>query len=164
MAIPFALILALVAGEASARALIADKPVATLQMVVGMLMWMALLAWPAHRLFTKLTGVRTVSVDNGHVTVTDKGLFGTTAETVPLDTFDGLAHHIRASLSGTRHELILAHPDRSRSVLLAIADRFTKTEVERVCLLLGVPEIPARALYEPRPAEAALETPALAAA
>lgn len=164
MAIPFALILGLVAGEASARALIVEKPVAALQMVVGMTMWMGLLAWPAHRLLAKLTGARTVRIDTHHVTVTDKGLLGTRTSSIPLDDFDGLAHHIRASLSGTRHELILAHPDRNRSVLLAIADRFTKSEVERVCALLGVPEIAARELYEPRREAAPIKAPALAAA
>ena len=164
MAVPFSLILGLLAEEPSARALIAERPLASAQMAVGMLMWMALLAWPAYRLLTKLTGTRTVTIDGSQITVVERGLFGTQTWTLPLTSFDGLAHHVRASLSGTRHELILAHPDRSRSVLLAIADRFSKIEVERACALLGVCEIPARELYEPRRQELEIQSPALAAA
>ncbi len=164
MAIPFALIVGLLAGEPSARAVIAERPLASAQMTLGMLMWMGLMAWPANRLLTKLTGMRTVSIDGHQVTVVDKGLLGTNTWTLPLTSFEGLAHHVRASLSGTRHELILAHPDRSRSVLLAIADRFGKSEVEGACTLLGMREIPARDLYEQRRPEPDRPAPVLVGA
>jgi hypothetical protein len=164
MAIPFALILELIAGEPSARAMIADRPLATAQMTIGMLLWMALLAWPARRLLCKLFTTRTVALDAHTVTVTDRWLLGSRTRIAPVAAFDGLAHHVRASLSGTRHELILAHADRSRSVLIAVADRFTKSDVERACHLLGVREIPARELYETRLPETEIEAPALAAA
>ncbi len=154
IAVPFSLILVMAAGEPAARALLLERPGATLQMGLGVVVWLALFAWPANRLLTRLTSARTVRIDAGHVHVTEKRLTGTRTWTLPLAAFDGLAHHVRASLSGTRHELILAHHQRNHSVLVAVADRISQAEIERTCRLLGVREIPARALYH------AIQTPA----
>jgi hypothetical protein len=54
---------------------------------------------------------------------------------------------VRASLSGTRHELILVHPEREKSVLLSLAAKMAQTEVDRVATLVCHKEIPASALY-----------------
>ena len=54
---------------------------------------------------------------------------------------------MRASLSGTRHELILVHPERDKCVLLSVAPRTTQAEVDRVATLLGHKEIPPSELY-----------------
>ena len=66
---------------------------------------------------------------------------------MPLASFAGVAHHVRASLSGTRHELILVHPDREKSVLLSLAAKVAQAEVDRVAALLGHKEISPGVLY-----------------
>ena len=66
----------------------------------------------------------------------------------PLSEFRGIAHRIAASLSGTRHELILLHGNGRRSVMVAAKDVLTPAEVARVAKLLGQREIPAVALYQ----------------
>jgi hypothetical protein len=50
-------------------------------------------------------------------------------------------------LSGTRHELILVHPEREKSVLLSVAPRTSEGEVDRVATLLGHKVIPPSELY-----------------
>jgi hypothetical protein len=150
VAIPFTLILASLAGEPAARALLAERPGATLQMALGVVVWMTLFAWPANRLLNRLVAARTVTLTPEHIEVRERGLLGTEVWMLPLAAYDGLAHHVRASLSGTHHELILAHADRDRSVLLAIAPRFSEADVQRISRLLCVREIPARDLYASR--------------
>ncbi len=59
----------------------------------------------------------------------------------------GVVHHVRASLSGTRHELILVHPQREKSVLLSLADKMPQSEVDRVAALLGQKVVPPSELY-----------------
>ena len=94
-----------------------------------------------------MTVTRTVEIDERTVTVTEGGQFRTWTWSAPLGAFTGLAHHLRASLSGTRHELILVHPEREKSVLLCLADTLAQQEVERVATLLGHKEIPSSVLY-----------------
>jgi len=148
MAAPFAMIVAAAADEPSLRALLKEHPVATLQATLGLVVWLALFAWPAQRLAAKAFTSRHVTISDGYVTVTEQnGLFGDETWSEPLSSFDGVAHHIRTSMSGTRHELFLAHPDRDRSVQIAVADRITKQEVERAAALFCLPEVPAHFLY-----------------
>jgi hypothetical protein len=54
---------------------------------------------------------------------------------------------VRATLSGLRHELILVHPVRGRSLLLHAGDQMTRGLLERATTLLRLPEVPARELY-----------------
>ena len=144
-AIPVGLILSLAGGA------LWERPVAGIQGAVGLAIWFALFTFPAVDLVRRLTSSRSVKIELGRVTVTEQRLLGSATWTAPISAFDGLAHHIRTSVSGTRHELILAHSDRSRCVLIAIADRFAKPEVDRAAAMLGVREIPARDLYSTRP-------------
>jgi hypothetical protein len=66
-----------------------------------------------------------------------------------------VAHHIRASLSGARHEIVLVHADRRRSVLLHFADRVLESELAAVARRLELPVVPARWIYRtPTPAAA----------
>jgi hypothetical protein len=77
----------------------------------------------------------------------ERGLIRRASFETPLASYAGVAHHIRASLSGNRHELILVHPDPARTVLVAVAPRFGESDIQRLCLLLGHREVPAKALY-----------------
>ena len=73
--------------------------------------------------------------------------FGSTAWSVPLASYSGIAHHVRASLSGLRHELILVHPDPAKNLLVAVADRIPQATLDRAKALLRLPEVPAKSLY-----------------
>jgi hypothetical protein len=94
-----------------------------------------------------MTLTRTVDIDERTVTVTEGSRFRTWTWSAPLSSYTGLAHHLRASLSGTRHELILVHPERDKCVLLSLADTMAQCEVDRVAALLGQKEIPSSELY-----------------
>lgn len=58
-----------------------------------------------------------------------------------------VAHHVRTSLSGTRHELILVHPEQEKSILLCVAPRTSQSEVDCVAALIGHKPIPPGELY-----------------
>lgn len=59
----------------------------------------------------------------------------------------GVTHHVRASLAGSRHELILVNPEREKSILLSVAPRTSQAEAERVAALLGPRQISPSELY-----------------
>ena len=80
----------------------------------------------------------------------EEGLFAGKIWEEPVARYTGVAHHIRTSLSGTRHELVLAHPDRARSILISAAPDISQDDVDRICTLLGRAEISSRELYSVR--------------
>ena len=145
LAVPLSLIGA--HAEHSALALFSDKPVSALQILTGFVVWSALFIWPLKRIVTCMGACRQVQIDRQMVKVDDSSPFGGKSWSAPLDSYRGIAHHIRASLSGNRHELILVHADREKNVLLAISDRVSHTTFERAKSLLGLPEVPAKDLY-----------------
>jgi len=131
----------------AARALLAQHPALGLEILAAIVFWAYLLGLPLWRLVHRLAATRAVEIDGSTVTVTEDGPFRSSTWSVPLGSFAGLAHHVRASLSGTRHELILVHPAREKSVLLTLADKMPQCEIDRVAALLGHKEIPASELY-----------------
>lgn len=142
----FELILA-AAFAPAVRAVVAQHPAIAIEVLVGIAFWIYLLALPLKRLTDRLFLSRTIEIDDGTVRVIEKGHFRTRTWSQPLATFTGVAHHVRASLSGTRHELILVHPQRDKSVLLSLASAMPQAEVDRVATLLGHNEIPPLSLY-----------------
>jgi hypothetical protein len=130
-----------------ARAIVAQHPALALEILAAAAFWTYLLGWPLKRLFDRLSVSRAIEIDAATVTVVESGYFRASSWTVPLASFSGIAHHVRASLSGTRHELILVHPDRDKSVLLSLAPKVAQPEVDRVAALLGHKEISAGVLY-----------------
>lgn len=147
LAIPYAAVVRHLIEEPSARQLVLDQPARVLQLGLGFAVAMALVCWPASRLAVRLVRRRVVTVSPGWVESEDTGLAGARAWREPLANYEGIVHHVRASLSGVRHEVILVHPLPERSILLALAPRFAEGDVARICDLLGLPEIPARRLY-----------------
>lgn len=131
----------------AARAIIAQHPALGLEILAAMAFWAWLLGLPLKRLVSRLTLTRAVEIDEGSVRVVEGGRWRSRAWAEPLGAYTGVAHHVRASLSGTRHELILVHPDRDRSVLLSLAPTMAASEIARVAALLGHQEIPASLLY-----------------
>ena len=147
LAVPFTLIGAHAAGEQSPLSLLVDNPVSTLQVLTGLVVWIALFVWPLKRIVTCMGARRQVAIDGGQVTVADSSPFGGETWSAPLASYRGIAHHIRASLSGNRHELVLVHADPAKNVVLTIADRITQATFEQARQLLALPEVPAKDLY-----------------
>jgi hypothetical protein len=131
----------------SARAIIALHPVQTLEVLFAVAFLIFLVGLPVKRLIDRLASTRTVNIGSGTVTVTEGGYFHDWTWSAPLASYTGVAHHVRASLSGARHELILVHPVWEKSILLSVAPRTSQSEVERVADLLGHKQIPPAELY-----------------
>ena len=127
--------------------------------------------WPLRLVLARAGTARVVDITAGSVRVTDRGPLRSTTWTEPLGAYRGVAHCVRTSLSGVRHELILVHADARRHVLLAAAPAMPQSLLTRTASLLALPEIAARDLYvDPRrhiaPAQAGdapVTIPALAA-
>lgn len=145
--VPFVLLGQHLVADAEARALILERPGMSLQIALALGLWALLFALPAHRHLGRLFKRRAVGMDGVSVNVAERGLFGVSRWREPLSSYAGLTHHVRASVSGTRHELILIHPEAEKSILLMSADRISEGEIARVAKFLGRPEIPARDLY-----------------
>ena len=69
---------------------------------------------------------------------------------LPICEYRGIAHRVRTSVSGLRHELMLVHPEPQKCVLLHTADELPQPTVDRAATLLRLPEIPAIELYGPK--------------
>jgi len=145
LAVPLSLIGA--HAEHPALSLISDNPVSALQILTGFVVWAALFVWPLKRIITRMGARRHVVIDGRNVNVEDSSPFGGSSWSAPLASYRGIAHHIRASLSGNCHELVLVHADPAKNVVLAISDRVSQTMFERARILLALPEVPAKDLY-----------------
>jgi hypothetical protein len=137
-------------GQASGLSVLAERPLAALQTAAGLSLCSLLLLTPALRGLTRLWARQDVRVDTAMVEIQRHTPLGIARRCVPLNDYQGIAHHIRASLSGLTHEIILVHPDSAFSVTLLSAERVTQTTLDDYKSLLGLPEIPARAIYEGR--------------
>ena len=147
LAIPLTLLAARAAAEPWPFSLLADRPLASLQVLLGLGLWAALFIWPLKRIVGRFGASRSVTIDGAKVAVTDASPFGSRSWSAPLGSYAGIAHHVRASLSGLRHELVLVHSDPAKNVLIAIADRIPQSTVDKAKALLGLPEVPAKDLY-----------------
>lgn len=150
--LPFGLVAAKAAGEPGALAMIADRPLTMLNLALGFALAIALVAYPIRTLLDRIGRHRTVVLGPGRVIVTDRALTGERSWSEPLSAFRGVAHHIRASLSAPRHEIVLVHADPARSILLHFAPKVQQAELEDVARTLGLPIVPARAIYRAEPA------------
>ena len=141
------LILILVFAAADFAHAVSDKPLAVGLLILGLTALVAAFLFPTHKLIRRLWITRTVRIVPEGVIVSEHGLLTSKVWSAPLSEFTGVAHHVRTRLSGIRHELILVHRDRRRSVLLLAADRVAQQTVAQAAALFGVPELSARELY-----------------
>lgn len=144
---PFVLLAGHLVGDAGTREVMAGHPGIALRLALALGIWAALFGWPIKRLVRGLFGDQTVEITAQGVTVTDHGPLGARVWHADMSEFRGVSHHIRASLSGSRHELVLAHPKPSRSVVLAAASRLDQSEIDNFAKVLGHVEISSRDLY-----------------
>lgn len=147
LAVPLSLIGARAASEPSPLDHLASNPASAAQIIAGLLLWGALFLWPIKRTVARMGASRSVEIDGNTVTVVDRTPFGSRIWIEPLQNYSGLAHNIRASLSGNRHEIVLAHADARKNVVISLGDRITQTTMDKAKALLGLPEVPARQLY-----------------
>jgi hypothetical protein len=146
----------------TALSIAADNPGAAAQVVVGLVLWSVIFVMPAKRIIQRFGTGRQIRIEAGIVTVSEIGLFGSREWQAPLHEFRGIVHHVRSTLSGLRHELLLIHGERRRSLLLYTANQISQTTIARASSLLELPELPAGELYRRnlrRPPEAACAGP-----
>jgi hypothetical protein len=124
-----------------------DNPMAAAQVAVGLAAWTGLFVAPVWRLLQRFGGCRSVHIAGDMVTVREQTLARTSIRRMPLSAFAGIAHHVRSTLSGVRHELYLVHRKRGQSLLIHSADTISAATIAAVGTLLGLPTIPAAELY-----------------
>jgi hypothetical protein len=143
--VPVGLVLAFAGHEV--RDAVAQHPLAAMILGAGLIAWVALFLIPAKRIVQRFGSRRRVTIVHDRVTVADHSLFGARHWSAPLAEFRGVAHHIRSTLSGVRHELILIHPSRSRCVVLHSAQAIGQPTIDRATALFRLQQIPAHELY-----------------
>jgi hypothetical protein len=158
---PFAMIADHLARD---PAVAAQRPMTVLALALAFLVWLIVFGWPIAVRASRAMIDRHVAFAPGFVTVTDTGLLGARTWNEPLANYDGLTHRVKSSLSGTRHELILVHPNASRSVLLRASARISQSEIETTAALFGCPEIAPRVIYASFKTAVSMPRPALATA
>ncbi len=146
--------------SAFALAQAAEHPGDALLAGIGIAIFVALFGFPLSRAIAALGSQRTVRIAQGFVTVENRSFFGTRTWTLPLQSYQGVAHIVRTSLSGARHELVLVHASRARRVLLCASDRLTESDLANAGHLLDLPLVPANDLYRwPKRQETAAARP-----
>jgi len=124
-----------------------QKPLAGAVLALGLLAWTVLFLVPAYRIAQRSWQRRSVSITRERVVVRDAGLLGSRLWTAPLAEFRGVAHHVRATLTGVRHELILVHRAPNRSLLLHTEPSISQPTIDRAAALFSLPQLPAQELY-----------------
>ncbi len=137
-------------------ALDAPSPLIGLELGLGFLLLAGLVWWPLRLGVTRLARRRTVEICRDHVFVTDRGHFSEMRWSAPMSEFAGVAHHVRSSLSGVRHELVLVHPKRRRSLILRVSEKISEQDLDDMRCLLLTPKVASLELYQPRRAVARL--------
>lgn len=127
---------------------IAEHAGATTLLMTGIILGLTLLYFPLRSGLARLGGAGVVRLQDGQVHVERQGLLGRQQWSAPLKAYCGVTHHIRATLSGPRHEIILVHPDPAKDVLLNLAPRHPQEGAAYYGELLGLPEVQPRTLYQ----------------
>lgn len=143
---PFYLVATAALADQDLRAVVTTRPLAAVQIAAGLAFWLVLLGFPIYRLLDTLTRSRSIEIASGSVTVEDRAFGRSNVWSAPISSFLGLAPFLRASVAGVRHELILVHPNRERSLLVAMAPRLMQSEVDQVASTLGLKELAPQAL------------------
>lgn len=135
------------ADHPSLAALVVERPLASAQILAAIALWGALFVAPASMMIARLCKGREATITAVRVEITDRSPLGVRTHSVPLQDYLGIAHHIRASLSGLTHELVLVHREPAFDINLLSGERVTQAELESAKALLGLPEVSARTIY-----------------
>jgi hypothetical protein len=120
------------------------------QLAVGFAVALALTAFAMRRVRMAWGSNATVEIGHGVVAVVERRFGVSHRWALPVTDFLGLAHNVRSSLSGARHELVLVHADPAHNVLIGLAPSMPQQHIDRVAILLGLLEIPASSLAAKR--------------
>jgi len=134
--------------SADVRRALAAHPAVAVELALALMFWAGLILWPLRNILIALISDRFVDIRNGEVKVVDRTPFSTTLWQMPLSNFEGVALHTRTSLSGIRHEAVLVHPNKNRSIILMAADRIGGADFDRLCHTLRLPAVSAGRLYD----------------
>src|SRR5262245_49475061 len=129
---------------------VAEHPGSTALLAAGLFIGFGLLLFPLRSGLVRLGGQTTIRVADGMVAVERRGVLRRRSWSAPLAQFCGVTHHIRATLSGPRHEIILVHPDPAKDLLLHVASRHPQDGADHYAEFLGLAELQPRALYSRR--------------
>lgn len=127
---------------------VARRPLASIQIAFGLVIWAALFVVPASRAIAAIGRRREVSIVDDVVEIKDRSLLGTRSRGARVGDYRGITHHIRASLSGLTHEIVLVHSNPSLTVTLLSADRVTQGMLDEAKTLLQLRELPPGTIYE----------------
>jgi hypothetical protein len=147
VAVPLALLAAHAIAQPTALNFLANHPFASAQIALAAAVCTLLFVYPLHRLLARAGAARLVDISRETVSVTERGPFRTRTWSAPTASYRGIAHHVRSSLSGVRHEMVLIHTDPARHVLLAASDKISANTLAQTAALLGLAEVHARELY-----------------
>ena len=111
------------------------------------LVWLAVAAAAALSVLPRLRRKRLVTISADEVFAIETGLLGARSWNLPVRTYRGIAHHVRASAGVVTHEIILVHADPDHSLLLHTAPIVNQTSLDQYAALLRLPVIPAREVY-----------------
>ena len=125
-------------------AIAGGDPVASVQLLAGLGIWIILFVMPVIRLIASFGWRRRVDIDAGHITVAHSSLFRRRTLRAPVHACHGIAHLVRTTNAGPRHELVLVHDQPHLCVPIHTADRIAPQTIARASALLGLAEIPAR--------------------
>jgi hypothetical protein len=128
-------------SEPEALNLALARPMATLQIVAGVLLLATLVLIPVRRIFARLGRTGLIEIDGRIVRVRETGLLAGRSFAEPLAAYEGAAHRIRTTLSGIQHEVILIHPDARRDVVIALDAVHPSMTAAAMMERLDLPEI-----------------------
>lgn len=117
------------------------QPLATLQIVAGLMLLTALVLVPVRRMIARVGRGGSVEIDRGIVRMAERGLFASRTFDEPLNAYSGVVHRVRTTLSGLRHEIVLVHPDSRRDVVIALDRMEPAVPPALMIARLGLPEI-----------------------
>ncbi len=147
---PFGLVAELAALDPASFLLIAQHPAIAIQLGLAFAIGIGFVAFPLRRLSRRALAPRRIVISEREVRASDLWLADGRGWSEPLAAYKGVAHHIRTTLSGSQHEIVLIHDQASKSVVLHIADQIGQTQVDALAALLNVSEISAREMYRGR--------------
>lgn len=145
--VPFAMLAADALAQPETLDRMTDAPVNAITAVTGVLVWALMFGIPTWHALKRFGSKRSIEIANGQVSVTDANLMGSKQWNAPLCEFEGLSHHQRTSLSGTRNELILMHKKSDRCLLLKMADNISQNETEDLANRLDLALLPPGAMF-----------------
>lgn len=137
MLVPLLTLAAAAYAEPATRAVFAERPFATAITGAGLLIWLGLWTYPLRRYWGRLTRSRRIAIDaTGRVAVAETSALRRRAWVADIGDFKGVQHTVRSSLSGTRHELSLIHPEPKKSLILHLAPTITDQQTATMAALL----------------------------